>query len=86
MSQEKNNKPKHQERLFNMGDNLNSKWQAYCTFTLTSDEINQEFHSHGWWSCLPLIPALVRQRQVDLYELKDSLIYRVISRIAKATQ
>jgi hypothetical protein len=38
MSQEKNNKPKHQKGLFNMGNN--SKWQTYCTFTLASDEIN----------------------------------------------
>jgi hypothetical protein len=33
-----------------------------------------------------LIPALERQRQVDLCELKASLVYRVSSRIAKATQ
>jgi hypothetical protein len=32
------------------------------------------------------IPALGRQRQVDLCEFKASLIYRVSSRITKATQ
>jgi hypothetical protein len=35
---------------------------------------------------LPLIPALGRQRHVDLCEFKASLIYRVSSRTAKATQ
>jgi hypothetical protein len=33
----------------------------------------------------PLIPALERQRQVDLCEFKASLVYRVNSRISKAT-
>jgi hypothetical protein len=35
---------------------------------------------------MPLIPALRRQRQVDLCEFEVSLIYRVSSRKAKATQ
>ena len=36
---------------------------------------------------MPLIPALGRQRQVDLYEFEASLIYRVSSRTgAKATE
>jgi hypothetical protein len=33
-----------------------------------------------------LIPALGRQRQVELCEFKDSLVYRASSRTAKATQ
>ena len=33
-----------------------------------------------------LIPAFERQRQVDLYEFKASLVYRVGSRTAKVTQ
>jgi hypothetical protein len=33
---------------------------------------------------MPLIPALRRQRQVDLYEFKISLIYTVSSWIARA--
>ena len=33
-----------------------------------------------------LIPALGRQRQVDLCEFKDSLVYRVNARTAKDTQ
>jgi hypothetical protein len=33
-----------------------------------------------------LIPALVRQRQVDLSEFEASLVYRVSSRTARATQ
>ena len=39
-----------------------------------------------WWWCLPLIPVLGRQRQVDLYEFKDSLVYEVSSQAARATQ
>ena len=34
-------------------------------------------HSWMWWRT-PLIPALGRQRQVDLYEFEASLVYRVI--------
>ena len=36
---------------------------------------------------MPLIPALRRQRQVDLYEFEASLVYRVNSRTGdKATE
>jgi hypothetical protein len=35
---------------------------------------------------MPLIPVLGRQRQTDLCEFKASLIYRLSSRIARATQ
>jgi hypothetical protein len=38
-----------------------------------------------WWRT-PLVPTLVRQRQVDLYEFKASLVYRVNSRTARTTQ
>ena len=38
-----------------------------------------------WW-CTPLIPVFRRQRQVDLYELEASLVYRVSSRTARVTQ
>jgi hypothetical protein len=31
----------------------------------------------------PLTPALRSQRQVDLYEFKDSQVYKVSSRIAR---
>jgi hypothetical protein len=34
----------------------------------------------------PLIPALRRQRQVALYDFEASLVYRVSSRTARATQ
>ena len=39
----------------------------------------------GWWCHKPLIPALVRQRQVDICEFKVSLVYRVSSRIPRVT-
>jgi hypothetical protein len=42
-------------------------------------------HRAGWWWCTPLIPALGRKKQVDLYEFKASLVYRVSSRTARAT-
>nr|XP_048293660.1 complex III assembly factor LYRM7 isoform X1 [Myodes glareolus] len=35
------------------------------------------FLAGQWWS-MPLIPALGRQRQVDLCEFKTSLVYRVL--------
>jgi hypothetical protein len=35
---------------------------------------------------MPLIPALGRQRQVDIYEFKVSLVYRVNSRIPRDIQ
>ena len=33
-----------------------------------------------WWWHTPLIPALRRQRQVDLCEIEVSLVYRASSR------
>ena len=35
---------------------------------------------------MPLIPALGRQSQADLYEFEASLIYRVSSKTARDTQ
>ena len=35
---------------------------------------------------MPLIPAFRKQKQEDLCEFKASLVYRVSSRTAKATQ
>jgi hypothetical protein len=40
----------------------------------------------AWWQQTPLIPALRRQKQVDLCEFKVNLVYRAISRIARTTQ
>ena len=36
------------------------------------------------WGRTPLIPALVRQRQVDLCEFKASLVYRANSKTVRA--
>jgi hypothetical protein len=41
--------------------------------------------SWAWWY-MPLIPALRRQRQEDLYEFEASLVYRVSARTARTTQ
>ena len=38
---------------------------------------------HGT-ACLPLIPALGKQRQVDLYEFKSNLVYKESSKTARA--
>ena len=39
------------------------------------------------WRCTPLIPALRRQRQVDVCESEASLVYRASSRTgSKATR
>lgn len=35
---------------------------------------------------MPIISALKRQRQEDLCEFKDSLVYRSSSRLARTTQ
>ena len=35
---------------------------------------------------MPLIPALARQRQVDLWEFEASLVYKVSSRTARAVK
>ena len=39
----------------------------------------------GLGRCTPLIPALGKQRQVDLYEFKGSLVYIGNFRLAIAT-
>ena len=38
------------------------------------------------WLCRPLIPALRRQRQVDLCDFKASLVYIASSRQVRTTQ
>ena len=42
------------------------------------------FRGLMWWHT-PLIPALRRQNQVDLYEFKANLVYIVNFRPARAT-
>ena len=38
------------------------------------------------WQHTPLVPALRRQRQVDLCEIKASLVYRASLRTVRDTQ
>ena len=40
----------------------------------------------GQWRCTPLIPALRKQKQVDLCEFEASLVYRMSPRTVMATQ
>ena len=56
---------------------------AYGGRMLAPDKIYKPLSAAGWW--WPLIPALGRQRQVDL-EFKASLVYRMSSGTAKATE
>ena len=50
------------------------------------DKCHRNISVELWWRTL-LIPALRRQRQVDLYEFKASLVYRASSRTGpKGTQ
>lgn len=39
-----------------------------------------------WWWYTPLVPALGRQKQADIYEFEASLVYRPSSKTAKDTQ
>ena len=51
----------------------------------TESVVNRVDSSGAWWRT-PLIPALGRQKQEDLCELKASLVYRVSSRTVRTTQ
>lgn len=37
----------------------------------------QELVPTGQWCYISLIPALVKERQIDFCEFKDSMVYRV---------
>jgi hypothetical protein len=43
-------------------------------------------HKVGQWWCIPLIPALRRQRQADLCEFETSLPYRASLSKTRVTQ
>jgi hypothetical protein len=49
-----------------------------------SSKVKETGRAGQWWHT-PLIPALGRQKQA-VYELEASLVYRVSSRTARATQ
>ncbi|MFV1180137.1 hypothetical protein QML29_29695, partial [Klebsiella pneumoniae] len=44
---------------------------------------SRDGEGNGWWQCMPLIPALGRQRQADLSEFETNRVYRMSSRTAK---
>lgn len=54
-------------------------------WSVISDGVKNK-HLTGQWWWTHLIPALRRQRQVDLYEFEANLVYRASSRTAKTTQ
>ena len=62
---------------------LPTKGYVYGWGQASLDKISAE--NWAWW-CIPLIPALKRLRQADLCEFEASLVYRMSSRIARATQ
>jgi hypothetical protein len=50
------------------------------------DKVRLCFKTQGLvWSCMPLTPALRKQRQVDLFEFEASLFYISSSRPARST-
>ena len=55
-----------------------------CKRTRELAQCNVKNMCRAWW-CMPLIPALGRQRQ-RISEFKASLVYKVSSRTARATQ
>ena len=52
-------------------------------YRLILKDIHLEKHILAGRWCTPLIPALEKQRQVDLYNFEASLVYRVSSRTAR---
>jgi hypothetical protein len=42
--------------------------------------------SGGQWQCMPLISSLGRQRQINVCEFKDSQVYKLSYKTARATQ
>jgi uncharacterized membrane protein len=55
-----------------------------CVCVCVCVSFKSQAWSRAWWR-MPLIPALVRQKQA-ISEFKASLVYRVSSRTARATQ
>jgi hypothetical protein len=67
-----------------LGISLERQW---VTVSLMTSNMHLKMNKEaGRWWCIPLTPALERQRQVDLCEFEASLVYRVSSRTARATQ
>jgi hypothetical protein len=57
-----------------------------CTISvrISAGSIIENNEHLGQWWCTPLIPALGRQRQVDLCEFEASIVYRASARTARA--
>jgi hypothetical protein len=64
--------PEERDERQCVGDKLISSKESIYVFHTYSDCKNPQ--QNVWW-CTPLIPALGRQRQVDLCEFKTKVLY-----------
>ena len=68
-----------------MHEKIVPSWYSVAKYKLASSMWFLQVCLAGRWWRTPLIPALGRQRQVDLYEFETSLIYRASSRTGTKT-
>lgn len=52
-------------------------WGLGIVAVMPEKECIRNKRSQAWWWHMPFMPALRRQKQVDCYELEDSLVYIV---------
>ena len=67
-------------------DYFSSSWTQFTFQSKSFRAIEHLPFYKAWWLLIPFVPALERQRQVNLCEFEASLVYRVSSRTARDTQ